>query len=170
MTERIVYEQADGTVAVVTPSERYLERLVAQGRTRREALEMVAAKDVPKECVASCNLVQMTELPSLRFHAAWRLREGRVEVELSTALRLRLAEIRAERDRRLAALDGPWMRAVGQGQTGEAQTIEAARQRLRDLPNDLEGGNVSEWEAIATPEELEAFTPDWTAVKEDTGV
>jgi len=71
----------------------------------------------------------------------------------------RMAEIRAERGRRFGPLDADWMKATGQGNAARADEIEGVRQQFRDIPNGLIAeGTV---EGIATPEELEAFQPEW---------
>ena len=50
------------------------------------------------------------------------------------------------------------MKATGQKNAARADAVESVRQQLRDVPQtvDLEG--------IATPEELEAFQPEWPGV------
>ena len=65
-------------------------------------------------------------------------KSGKIGVDMPPARAQRLEEIRVERNRRLVELDGPWMRATGQGKTTEGDAIEAKRQQLRDIPNDLD--------------------------------
>ena len=82
---------------------------------------------------------------------------NKLYVDMSLARAQRLNELRLERDEKLVALDGPWMRETGQGKTIEASKIEATRQALRDFPAKVE----QELATIKTPEELEAFEPVW---------
>ncbi|MCH8844681.1 MAG: hypothetical protein IID61_17095 [SAR324 cluster bacterium] len=88
-------------------------------------------------------------------------KNGKISVDMPLARAQRLEEIRVERNRRLAALDGPWMRATGQGKTAEAAAIEAKRQHLRDIPNELAVERIATWNAITAPDELAAYEPDW---------
>ena len=76
---------------------------------------------------------------------------------MSLATAERIAALRSERDARLKALDGPWMRAIGQGNTAEATAIEAKRQQLRDIPAVI-SADIS---AIASPDQLLSYSPSW---------
>ena len=106
---------------------------------------------------------QRNELPSERFRNCWRdSGDGTVKEDMPLARAQRLAEIRAERDRRFPPLDNEWMKATGQGNKTRAAAVEGVRQQLRDIPNKLiADGSL---EGIATPEELEAFDPEWPDV------
>ena len=59
-----------------------------------------------------------------------------VKHDMGKAKELHRAHLRAERAERLGALDGQWMRAIGQGKKAEADAVEAERQVLRDAPAD----------------------------------
>lgn len=96
------------------------------------------------------------ELPTVHFHNCWRDDgTGKVVVDMPLARTQRLREIRTERDRRFAPLDNEWMKATGQGNKAEAEALEAKRQALRDIPQNID------LEAVTTPEALEAFEPNW---------
>lgn len=45
-----------------------------------------------------------------------------------------MKNIREARDKALADLDGPWMRAFSTGKTKETKEVEAVRQYLRQIP------------------------------------
>ena len=90
------------------------------------------------------------------FHMAWRhAGNGQIVVDMPAARALKMGRIRKERQRRFPSLDAEWMKAMGQGDSAMAATIEAKRQHLRDLPQTVG------LEAIATPEALAGFQPDW---------
>jgi hypothetical protein len=87
------------------------------------------------------------------YRGAYRDRGGRLEVDMPAARELHRERLRVRRPARMQELDGEWMRATGQGKTGDALAVEAKRQVLRDLPAD------PRIEAAATPEELQAIWP-----------
>lgn len=94
------------------------------------------------------------DLPAERtFRNAWTSSGTRVTVDMPTARVIHLDRIRRVRNTRLNVLDKDWMRAVGQGDTVGAATIEAQRQALRDLPQTFD------LTTAATPEELMARWP-----------
>ena len=80
---------------------------------------------------------------------------GGVRVDPARARALRLAQIRAARDRLLARLDGPMLRALEAGDQPSLARLQARRQALRDLPA-LAGAAL---EALADPTQLAAFWP-----------
>lgn len=71
-------------------------------------------------------------LPSRRFRAAWTRGANGVTVDVQKARLQRVAEIRAERDKALAATDGPFLRDSEMGK--DVSALKATRQALRDLP------------------------------------
>jgi hypothetical protein len=77
-----------------------------------------------------------------------------VVVDTSLARAQRMAEIRAERDRRLIEADGPTARAMEQERPDKAAWV-AYKQALRDVPA------VVDLSRIATPDELAAVEPEW---------
>ena len=89
------------------------------------------------------------------YRGAWRhAGGGEIVIDMPAARDLRMAEIRAMRDERLKAADGPTAREVEQTGPKKQGWIDY-KQALRDLPAGL---NLN---AIATPEELKAFEPAW---------
>lgn len=86
------------------------------------------------------------ELPDRAYREAWRDEGGKLTHYMPKARELHLARVRHVRARRLAELDGDWMRESGpNGRKPEADAIEAKRQTLRDLPVTL---NVDEAQTI----------------------
>ena len=98
--------------------------------------------------------------PSHRFRDCWRLDGQAIKVDMALARAQRLAEIRAARNVRFAALDAEWMRAIGQKRTAEADAIEAKRQVLRDVPQAC----APLLDACATADELIVLEPNWPEV------
>ena len=81
---------------------------------------------------------------------------------MATLRARKLAEIRVERDRLLAETDWMALRSREKGESGVVFASSPAglhRQRLRDLPNNLEAGSIAAWNEIATPEELATYEP-----------
>ena len=70
-----------------------------------------------------------------------------------------MTEIRAERDRRLVASDGPMLRATERGTPADVAAWKAYRQALRDLPPTARPAV----DACVTPEVLAAYEPTWPA-------
>lgn len=69
-TKRIVYTRSDGGVSVVIPMPEHIAKLIAQGMTEDEAVDVVKASDVP---VGSINVVvtDFASLPDRTFRDAW---------------------------------------------------------------------------------------------------
>lgn len=160
--ECIAWEMPDGTVRYATCPARFKK----PGETKTQWLLRAFNKTIsgnPDLAVAKRILNPVMPdgrplTPGLQkpFHVAWRhAGNGRIVVDMPTARKLKMAQIRAEREGRFPPLDAEWMKAMGQGNSAVAATIEAKRQHLRELPQTVD------LEAIATPETLAAFEPDW---------
>jgi hypothetical protein len=155
MTEqRIVWQMPDGTIRVTIPVDSLLSLDEIAARTQAAAPELRDAKRLP-DCRAA-------DLPSRRWRACWRADvAGRPGVDLPLARAQRMAEIRAERDRRLAASDGPMLREQEGGTPPRVEALRAYRQALRELPNELERSGTLD--RLPDPADLAAFTPAWPA-------
>lgn len=139
MTERIIYEKDDGTLAVVIPAPDC-------GLT----IEQIAAKDVPAG--KSYEIVDVSAIPTDRtFRNAWRKVGATVEVSMPPAREIHRDHIREARDPLLAELDVKYMKALEQGQ--DTTAIVAQKQALRDAPQD------PRIDAAQTPQELKAVWP-----------
>ena len=160
MTELIlVWKLSDGTIAMGAMGRTH------EGESEQEKITRCLAKTEKELGNGTLKGAKRltprlrSELPGMRFFDSWRLNDGDdVQVDMPLARAQRMMEIRAERDRRFGPLDGDWMKATGQKNVTRADAVESVRQQLRDVPQtvDLEG--------IATPEELEAFQPEWPGV------
>lgn len=92
---------------------------------------------------------------SRRFRNSWRWDGTKIEPDLPMCRAQVLAEVRSERDARLAATDGAAVREIERGRPDAALTTY--RQALRDLPDVVEGDLA----AIHDPAEMEAYAPNW---------
>lgn len=96
-------------------------------------------------------------LPSRAYRDAWTLSGGRVQHDMAKARAAKLAEIREERNKRLAATDGTYLRAQEAGDTATLDRLKTMRQRLRDLPATVALDNIPDADT------LKAFEPNWPA-------
>jgi Phage tail assembly chaperone protein len=155
--QRIVWELPDGTLLV----GKYL------GGDPLAFLRKVEAGPALQGARRLPDPTPQQPLPPRRWRACWRHDgQGAVRVHLPLARAQRLHEIRLERDRRLAASDGVWMRELERmragGDAALLQALEAYRQALRDLPARLEA--AAALEALADAQALADFAPDWPAL------
>ena len=142
--------------------------VVAVGLARPDAanLEKFRLDQFPDS--ENCGFIPAEELPPAQWRDCWRWDSRGVAVDMPLARAQRLNELRAERDGRLAKLDGQWMRAMGQKNSTEADNIEAKRQLLRDIPQMLTGDRARDGACVVstladckTPEDLGALEPAW---------
>lgn len=103
-----------------------------------EAIGVEIMRSAFEHVPVSWKRISKDDVPTDRaYRDAWVESGGAITHDMPKARALHLTRLREKRDRRLAALDGPWMRAVGQGDKVEADRIETERQALRDLPQTL---------------------------------
>ena len=146
MSNVAVLEHPDKTIVIVhlPPGQSFDAE-----RVRRESFPLAIV----------IGIIDGETLPPWRFRNCWR-RDGKTLcVDMPLARAQRIAEIRVERNTRLAELDGPWMRAMGQRLLAEADTIEAKRQALRDMPTTIAPALA----ACLTADALASFMPNWPA-------
>lgn len=127
----------------------------------RAFVERVAPEHINPDA-ASWEVVDSREpgvLPADRtFRDAWKRGAGRVEVDMPKARAIQMARIRKARDARLREMDDETFRLEGLrrlGRVSDADLLahEQAKQRLRDIPQEID------LEAAQTPEELKALWP-----------
>lgn len=152
MDHVIVYTAAEGGLAIVRP-------VATPGAAETEAAFLVrlAAMVVPPDA-RDIQVLPASALPDDRlFRAAWCAGpSGGVVVDLARARALRLGQIRAARDRLLARLDGPMLRALEAGDQPDLARLQARRQALRDLPALAEAA----LDTLSAPADLAAFWPE----------
>jgi len=78
--------------------------------------------------------------------------DGRPKVDMPKARGIHMDQIRSVRNKQLADLDVPFMRAVETGDTSGQARIASEKQVLRDIPQTLDL-------TTDTPEELKAIWP-----------
>ena len=148
--ERIVYlNPVTSRVTVVVP----VPSAQAPGESDGDFVARVAAQVVPVG--VSHSIVDVGDLPSDRiFRNAWALAGDAVSVNMPTARLLHMDKIRADRNTALEALDVTFMRAVEDGDTDAQDAASAAKQVLRDIPQDFD------LSSYANPNALNAAWPD----------
>lgn len=142
---------------------RQLDAMLADGwalESDEAWLARIRAKDVPADAL-DVREIDATDLPPRRWRNAWKLGAQGCGVCPVKARGLAVAEIRAERDRRLDASDGPAMRAQDRGKPAEIEAWRAYRQALRDLP-----AQVAAETAAYDPDSLAAYAPPWPSLPE----
>lgn len=102
-------------------------------------------------------LVTRANVPaSRRFRNQWRRVGSTLAPDLPLSRAQLLAEIRAERDRRLVASDALMLRTQEQN-TSLVEPLKSYRQALRDLPVRV----TTDLDTITTTEELETYVPTY---------
>jgi len=164
-TKCIVYTRSDGGLAIVIPSPAYIAGWLAANadKTELDAIAHVQGKDVPPDAL-NVWVEEAANLPQSRaFRNCWREHETggvkNIVVDMPLARAQKMAEIRAERNKRLAETDGLILRAKETGQAAQESRLALARQALRDLPATVG------LDTLATPEALEAFQPNWPVME-----
>ena len=126
----IIYQTEDGGCAVIHPAPGV-------------ALEKVLAADVPPGVQRA--IVNASDLPPDRyFRPAWKVRNGKVEIDVECAKECQRNVWRKLRTPKLAALDIEVMKAMETGNAARRKELSALKESLRDvtatpLPDDLEG-------------------------------
>jgi hypothetical protein len=158
MMKVLVFRETDGSLSIMTP--------LAPGRRnpgeparpvteeRLKDLKIRIEKSNPD--IEFIGAIEKKELPRGRnWRNQWRVVDGKVSVDMPLARKEKMRQIREERDKRLATTDGPWLRAQETRDIKEQQELGEKRQVLRQIPQN------TDLESIKTPEELEAFEPEW---------
>jgi len=95
------------------------------------------------------------EAPNAKYRDAWREKGGEITVDLPAARLIKLAEIRIERDKRLADSDKEWLIAMSQGKSQDE--INTKKKALRDIPDVAE----SALKKLKKLETIDAYSPEW---------
>ena len=149
--KHIAFTRPDGGVSVIVPAPK----AQLPGESEADFMARVALA-VPSDATG---VTELDTLPSRAYRNAWVLSGGAVQTDMVQARQMKLGELRTERDVRLQATDGPYMRAQEQDNVAEVNRLKAVRQRLRDLPTDPATTNALN--AITDPDALKAWTPQW---------
>lgn len=135
--KRIVYPVDDGLAVVVPAPGVEMDEVLAAVPDGVEHV-VVDAADVPDDRT---------------FRAAWRVAQGRLEVDMGRARDIWRDSIRQRRKGLLEALDVEAVRADEDGHAEAKSKVVARKKRLRDAPAD------PRIEDAQTPEELVAVDP-----------
>ena len=133
---KIAYLRPDGGVSVIIPAISDMDKV-------RQA--------IPADAVA---VIETNVLPSRAYRDAWALVGGMVTHDMAKARAMKMGEIRAQRDVRLAATDGQFMLAQ-EKVPADIPALKAKRQALRDLPATVDLSGITDADA------LKAFAPVW---------
>ncbi len=157
----IVYKQDNGVVAIVIPSSNMFDnssrdrlQLAEQGllsinSSIEDIYKFIIDKDIPKNI--EYKLIDPQDLPNDRyFRNAW---DYSLEIDMIKARDIHMDNLRVLRDEELKALDIPNMIAISKGDVVESARINAEKQALRDLPDNID------LSVFSTPEELKAYIP-----------
>ena len=88
--------------------------------------------------VVSYRFIEYWDLPQDRtYRDALKDHGTHIGHDMPKARQIHIGHARIARIPKLEQLDKDWMRATGQNKKAEADTLEAERQRLRDLPATL---------------------------------
>lgn len=145
---------ASPAVRIMFPSEVYIGHMVEHGWDEALILQLILEKDIPKGAQNITELDTSELPPSGTYDRAWfQDATGKISTDMPAARLLKMVEIRRERNAKLDLLDKEFMKALSTKQ--DTKAITDKMQALRDIPQtiDLSG--------ILTPEELEAFQPEW---------
>lgn len=146
MPNCLAFTRPDGGVSVVHPVsipdtlDALLEEVAKQGHTPANAV-----------------LMDQSTLPDRhpRLRHSWRLAGSRITYDLSAVRQYIMAEVRAERNKRLIQSDADKARLDDTGDQVDKLALALYRQQLRDLPLQVD----AELARLSTPEALKAYTP-----------
>lgn len=123
---QIVWQRPDGGVSITH---------TIHPDTEREAASLVERGIIPDDWIIVCH--NPDDMPDGRlFRDAWRIKDGKVVIDLQAAISVAKERIRVERVDALAKLDIEYIRAVEDGES--TADIVKEKKRLRDLPETID--------------------------------
>ena len=133
MTTVVVWECQDGGIIVTHINPDYTEpsQIEAAKIKTQEIIESERGSIIRHDYDSD-----MLPEPSNdeRFFNVWEWVEDAVRVNMPKARGVQMDKIRNIRNKELAALDVPFMKALEDGDTDVQATIKAKKQELRDIP------------------------------------
>lgn len=155
-----ILTRPDGSVMVVHPApksrrpgeddETFAARTLARTLEANPEWRAYPVTAVPREELEPL-------LANRRFRGAWRRSGHTCAVDMPAARAIWLDEVRRERAPKLTKSDVDFVRAQESGDVARQERVKIYRQSLRDITA-TERPRV---DACATPEALEALTPEW---------
>lgn len=166
-TKRIVYRRSDGVVEVVNPAPQRMAELMAEGKTEDEALAVIQAnaeRHLPDRGFGPMEDPEVMEASQIPYHpkenrifrdALEKPGMGPPIVNMSKAREIKTIILSVEHDKHMAAIREEIEKAEDLGQNTTA--LKQKRDATRTIPDQARAA----LDAITTPEELEAWQPDW---------
>lgn len=156
-TKRIIFERPDGGITVDIP-------IVSIANDPQALIDWKDEMLVRNPTWVHRDTIEVSALPTRhnRTRPAWKwnVGSGVIEVDLPTSRTETMAQLRAERDRKLVDSDGPQM-GVNEGGTAQQQTDwNTYRQSLRDLPVTVQAAV----DAHTTAVQIEAYAISWPTI------
>ena len=128
--QRIVYNNPDGSIAIVIPSGII-------------PIEEVLKKDVPDDCKASAIIVPESEILTDRtFRNAWELKNKKIRINIDKAKEIHKNKLRAKRIILLQELDAEYIRALEEGKS--TKEITDKKYILRNITIEVDKCNTIE--------------------------
>ena len=96
--------------------------------------EVLRAEEEPIEWA----VITDDDIPQDRtYRNAWKAERGTIVHDMDRARNIHLEKIRFSREGELFQLDKEWMKHMGRGNKKEADAIEAKRERLRNITDEI---------------------------------
>ena len=144
INKRIAYRNLEGGVSVLIPTPEFCANPANMIGTLIRTLPLGVHFEVH----------DVNDIPTDRyFRNAWRLDKG-INVDVECAKKIHLDCLRKVRNEKLVELDVPFQRALEDKDTVMQDNIAAKKNKLRDMPQDVD------MSLLDTPEKIKAFVPD----------
>jgi hypothetical protein len=141
---KLIYTTSEGKVCVVHPAPKANVEAKMGKLTDAQYKKHVIARSIP-EGVTYRELAD-TDIPASReFRNAWVdvTTESRIDICCEKARDLKLGELRAKRNKKLAETDVEMTRALEQNDTAKRDALKTIRQNLRNITDPLKALNVT---------------------------
>jgi len=144
INKRIAYRNLEGGVSVLIPTPEFCANPANMIGTLIRTLPLGVHFEVH----------DVNDIPTDRyFRNAWRLDKG-INIDVECAQKIHLDCLRKVRNEKLVELDVPFQRAVEDKDEVMQDNIAAKKNKLRDMPQDVD------MSLLDTPEKIKAFVPD----------
>jgi hypothetical protein len=140
--KKIVYQRPDGGTSIVIPTEKSVLEKVLGPLTDQEYEAHVRERSIPDDAINVVDIDDETIPTSREFRNAWTLSNSVISEDLKKSIDIKLAQIRVERNAKLAATDADYMKALEAGDSATLATLKVERQALRDVTNKLKDGSI----------------------------
>lgn len=139
--KRIIFSGPDGIASVIIPAYNDEATGKREDETEADYLARVVARNVEAGVLPPATMyaiIDEAELPVRHYRNAWRVDVvaglASVKHDMVVARQMKLdQEIRPERNRRLAAKDVEFTKALGAKDQAAADAVESTRQQLREI-------------------------------------